>query len=153
MSAFGSGIQPCARQPAGSSASQHCFQSGLFLLPKLYEMGLSSSKTHPRVTQVAPMLSSEEVLGDPSLHPTATMEHGHPIAHGQLPPLRQTGYGRASTGMEQRGEAFPSNLFPSQSLLRWSQSPVHSTPAVPDAAFISQPHNVHCWAQPYHYLN
>ncbi|XP_052552631.1 uncharacterized protein CCDC198 [Tympanuchus pallidicinctus] len=61
-------------------------------------MGLSSSKTHPRVTQVAPMLSSEEVLGDPSLHPTATTEHGHPITHGQLPPLRQTGYGRASTG-------------------------------------------------------
>ncbi|XP_019471527.1 uncharacterized protein CCDC198 isoform X2 [Meleagris gallopavo] len=61
-------------------------------------MGLSSSKTHPRVTQVAPMLSSEEVLGEPSLHPTATMEHGHPITHGQLPPLRQTGYGRAFTG-------------------------------------------------------
>uniref|UniRef100_A0A8V0Z020 Coiled-coil domain containing 198 n=2 Tax=Gallus gallus TaxID=9031 RepID=A0A8V0Z020_CHICK len=97
MSAFGGGIRPWARQPAGSSASP-CFQSGLFLLPKLYKMGLSSSRTHPRVTQVAPMLSGEEVLGGPSLHPTATTEHGHPITHGQLPPLRQTGYGRASTG-------------------------------------------------------
>uniref|UniRef100_A0A669QSJ1 Uncharacterized protein n=1 Tax=Phasianus colchicus TaxID=9054 RepID=A0A669QSJ1_PHACC len=66
-------------------------------------MGLSSSKTHPRVTQVAPMLSSEEVLGEPSLHPAATSEHGHPITHRQLPPLRQTGYRRASTGMEQEG--------------------------------------------------
>ncbi|XP_072195270.1 factor associated with metabolism and energy [Excalfactoria chinensis] len=61
-------------------------------------MGLSSSKTHPRVTQVVPMRSNEEVLGEPRLHPTATTEHGHPITHGQLPPLRQTGYGRASTG-------------------------------------------------------
>ncbi|XP_015721372.1 uncharacterized protein CCDC198 isoform X1 [Coturnix japonica] len=61
-------------------------------------MGLSSSKTHPRVTQVAPMRSNEEVMGEPSLHPTATTEHGHPITHGQLPPLRQTGYGRPSTG-------------------------------------------------------
>ncbi|XP_021256590.1 uncharacterized protein C14orf105 homolog isoform X2 [Numida meleagris] len=61
-------------------------------------MGLSSSKAHPRVTRVAPMLSAEEVLGEPGLHPTATMEHGHPITHRQLPPLRQTGYGRASAG-------------------------------------------------------
>ncbi|XP_065604021.1 factor associated with metabolism and energy [Cyrtonyx montezumae] len=61
-------------------------------------MGLSSSKSHPRVTQVAPMLSGEEVLGEPRLHPAATTEQGHPITHGQLPPLRQTCYGRASTG-------------------------------------------------------
>lgn len=152
MSAFGGGIRPWARQPAGSSASP-CFQSGLFLLPKLYKMGLSSSRTHPRVTQVAPMLSGEEVLGGPSLHPTATTQHGHPITHGQLPPLRQTGYGRASTGMGRGGEAFPSNRFPPQSLLGRSQSSAHSIPAVPDTAFISQPHNVHRWAQPYHYLN
>uniref|UniRef100_A0A8C9F9K7 Uncharacterized protein n=1 Tax=Pavo cristatus TaxID=9049 RepID=A0A8C9F9K7_PAVCR len=89
-------------------------------------MGLSSSKTHPRVTQVAPMLSGEEVLGEPSLHLTATAEHGHPITHGQLPPLRQTGYGRASTGMGQGGEAFPSNCFPPQSLLGRSQIRAHS---------------------------
>ncbi|OXB72192.1 UNVERIFIED_CONTAM: hypothetical protein H355_016594 [Colinus virginianus] len=44
------------------------------------------------------MLSGEEVLGEPSLHPAATTEHGHPITHGQLPPLRQTWYGRASAG-------------------------------------------------------
>ncbi|POI27550.1 hypothetical protein CIB84_008700 [Bambusicola thoracicus] len=51
------------------------------------------------------MLSHEEVLGGPSLHPTATTEHGHPITHGQLPPLRQTGYGRASTAQEQTSKS------------------------------------------------
>ncbi|XP_040413758.1 uncharacterized protein CCDC198 [Cygnus olor] len=83
---------------------------GFFLLPKppLYTMGLSSSKAHPKVTRVAPMLSSEDlpahpiphpaVLGGPILRPPAVGEWGTPTFHGQLPPLRNTSYGRASTG-------------------------------------------------------
>ncbi|KAI6068003.1 putative protein C14orf105-like protein [Aix galericulata] len=71
-------------------------------------MGLSSSKAHPKVTRVAPMLASEDlpahpiphpgVLGGPILHPPAVGEWGTPKFHGQLPPLRNTSYGRASAG-------------------------------------------------------
>ncbi|XP_009956931.1 PREDICTED: uncharacterized protein C14orf105 homolog [Leptosomus discolor] len=73
-------------------------------------MGLSSSKTHPKVTKVAPMPVGEDlpalttsyrlpsVPGQPSLHPAAAAEWGKPTFHQQLPPLRETWYGRASAG-------------------------------------------------------
>ncbi|KAM6068265.1 factor associated with metabolism and energy isoform 2-T2 [Theristicus caerulescens] len=73
-------------------------------------MGLSSSKPHPKVTKVAPMRAGEDlpalaarhqlpgVLGEPSLHPPAVAEWGKPTFHRQLPPLRETWYGRASAG-------------------------------------------------------
>ncbi|XP_009470956.1 PREDICTED: uncharacterized protein C14orf105 homolog [Nipponia nippon] len=73
-------------------------------------MGLSSSKAHPKVTKVAPMHAREDLpalaalhqlpgmLGEPSLHPPATAEWGKPTFHQQLPPLRETWYGRASAG-------------------------------------------------------
>uniref|UniRef100_A0A663LU78 Uncharacterized protein n=1 Tax=Athene cunicularia TaxID=194338 RepID=A0A663LU78_ATHCN len=71
-------------------------------------MGLSSSKAHPKVTKVAPMPVGEHlptlaapyrlpsVLGEPSLHPPATAEWGEPTFHFELPPLRETWYGRAA---------------------------------------------------------
>uniref|UniRef100_A0A8C8BNN3 Uncharacterized protein n=1 Tax=Otus sunia TaxID=257818 RepID=A0A8C8BNN3_9STRI len=71
-------------------------------------MGLSSSKAHPKVTKVAPMHVGEDlptlaapyqlpgVLGEPSLHPPATAEWGKSTFHRELPPLRETWYGRAS---------------------------------------------------------
>ncbi|XP_009892219.1 PREDICTED: uncharacterized protein C14orf105 homolog [Charadrius vociferus] len=70
-------------------------------------MGLSSSKAHPKVTKVAPMRAGEDlpalatpyrllgVPGQPSLHPP---QWGNPTLHRQLPPLRETWYGRASAG-------------------------------------------------------
>ncbi|XP_009329589.1 PREDICTED: uncharacterized protein C14orf105 homolog [Pygoscelis adeliae] len=73
-------------------------------------MGLSSSKTHPKVTKVAPMRAREDlpalaapyrlpgVPGEPGLHPPAVAEWGKPTFHQQLPPLRETWYGRASAG-------------------------------------------------------
>ncbi|KFP18789.1 Uncharacterized protein C14orf105, partial [Egretta garzetta] len=73
-------------------------------------MGLSSSKAHPRVTKVAPMLAKEALPaltapyrlpgtpGEPSLHTSAMAEWGIPTFHRQLPPLRETWYGRASSG-------------------------------------------------------
>ncbi|XP_074721358.1 factor associated with metabolism and energy isoform X1 [Strix uralensis] len=73
-------------------------------------MGLSSSKAHPKVTKVAPMRVGEDlptlaapyrlpgVLGEPSLHPPATAEWGKPTFHRELPPLRETWYGRAAAG-------------------------------------------------------
>ncbi|KAM6359370.1 LOW QUALITY PROTEIN: factor associated with metabolism and energy [Alca torda] len=73
-------------------------------------MGLSSSKAHPKVTKVAPMRAREDlptlatpyglpgVLGQPTLHPPAAAEWGKPTFHQQLPPLRETWYGRASAG-------------------------------------------------------
>ncbi|KAF1470155.1 hypothetical protein FQV08_0013572, partial [Pygoscelis antarcticus] len=86
---------------------------GVFLLlskPLLCNMGLSSSKTHPKVTKVAPMRAREDlpalaapyrlpgVPGEPSLHPPAVAEWGKSTFHQQLPPLRETWYGRASAG-------------------------------------------------------
>ncbi|XP_017687248.1 PREDICTED: uncharacterized protein C14orf105 homolog [Lepidothrix coronata] len=73
-------------------------------------MGLSSSKAHPKVTKVAPMRSAEDlpslsalhrlpsVPGQPSLHPSDMEKWGKPIFHLELPPLRETWYGRASSG-------------------------------------------------------
>ncbi|XP_068256081.1 factor associated with metabolism and energy [Nyctibius grandis] len=73
-------------------------------------MGLSSSKAHTKVTKVAPMGTREDLPalttlyqlpsmpGEPSLHPPATAEWGKPTFHRQLPPLRETWYGRASAG-------------------------------------------------------
>lgn len=104
--------EPCAR---GSLCLFGGTAPGFFLLPKppLCTMGLSSSKAHPKVTRVAPMLSSEDlpahpiphpgVLGGPILHPRAVGEWGTPKFHGQLPPLRNTSYGRASAGKGQGG--------------------------------------------------
>ncbi|KAM6311818.1 factor associated with metabolism and energy [Aegotheles albertisi] len=73
-------------------------------------MGLSSSKTHPKVTKVAPMRTGEDlpalaaprwlpsVPGEHRLHPPTIEEWGKPTFHQQLPPLRETWYGRASAG-------------------------------------------------------
>ncbi|XP_032865716.2 uncharacterized protein CCDC198 [Tyto alba] len=73
-------------------------------------MGLSSSKAHPKVTQVAPLRAGEElptlttlyqlpgVLGEPGPHPPATSEWRKPTFHRELPPLRETWYGRVSAG-------------------------------------------------------
>ncbi|KFO79091.1 Uncharacterized protein C14orf105, partial [Cuculus canorus] len=73
-------------------------------------MGLSSSKAHPKVTKVAPMHTRENLPalatpyrlpcmpGELSLHPPAAMERRKPTFHQQLPPLRDTWYGRASAG-------------------------------------------------------
>ncbi|KAJ7397866.1 hypothetical protein BTVI_131259 [Pitangus sulphuratus] len=73
-------------------------------------MGLSSSKAHPKVTKVAPMRPTEDlpslsalhrlpsVPGQPSPHPSDMEKWGKPIFHLELPPLRETWYGRASSG-------------------------------------------------------
>uniref|UniRef100_A0A8B9D4G2 Coiled-coil domain containing 198 n=2 Tax=Anser cygnoides TaxID=8845 RepID=A0A8B9D4G2_ANSCY len=103
-----------SREPCAGAQGSLCFQGGtargFFLLPRppLCTMGLSSSKAHPKVTRVAPMLSSEDlparpiphpaVLGGPILRLPAVGEWGTLAFHGQLPPLRNTSYGRASTG-------------------------------------------------------
>ncbi|XP_014726902.1 PREDICTED: uncharacterized protein C14orf105 homolog isoform X1 [Sturnus vulgaris] len=67
-------------------------------------MGLSSSKAHPKVTRVAPVPAQGDVAtlsalqglprepGQPSPHPPV------PIFHLELPPLRETWYGRACAG-------------------------------------------------------
>lgn len=97
----------------GPSAFREDSARGVFLLlskPLLCKMGLSSSKAHPRVTKVAPMLAKEDLPaltapyrlpgtpGEPSLHTSAMAEWGIPTFHRQLPPLRETWYGRASSG-------------------------------------------------------
>ncbi|XP_010186396.1 PREDICTED: uncharacterized protein C14orf105 homolog [Mesitornis unicolor] len=67
-------------------------------------MGLSSSKAHPKVTKVAPMHAGGDLptlatpYRLPGLHPSATAEWGQPTFHQQLPPLRETWYGRTSAG-------------------------------------------------------
>lgn len=73
-------------------------------------MGLSHSKTHPRVTKVAPLQIKEEET--PSAHPVdvafnqnleetssysfARLPDRNKALEGQLPPLRETWYGRYS---------------------------------------------------------
>lgn len=73
-------------------------------------MGLSHSKTHPRVTKVAPLQIKEEET--PSAHPAdvafnqnleetssysfARLRDRNKALEGQLPPLRETWYGRYS---------------------------------------------------------
>lgn len=112
-----------SREPCAGAQGSLCLQGGtargFFLLPRppLCTMGLSSSKAHPKVTRVAPMLSSEDlparpiphptVLGGPILRPPAVGEWGTPAFHGQLPPLRNTSYGRASAGKGQGGGVGP----------------------------------------------
>uniref|UniRef100_A0A8B9FKD9 Uncharacterized protein n=1 Tax=Amazona collaria TaxID=241587 RepID=A0A8B9FKD9_9PSIT len=71
-------------------------------------MGLSSSKAHPKVTKVAPACAGEglpvlttpywhpSMPGQPSLHPLAAGKWGNPTVHMELPPLRETWYGRVS---------------------------------------------------------
>ncbi|XP_009928804.1 factor associated with metabolism and energy [Haliaeetus albicilla] len=67
-------------------------------------MGLSSSKTHPKVTKVAPMRAREDLPALttpyqlPGVHPPAAAEWGKSMFYGELPPLRETWYGRASAG-------------------------------------------------------
>ncbi|CAM5123557.1 unnamed protein product [Eretmochelys imbricata] len=75
-------------------------------------MGLSYSRTHHKVTKVAPVQTKEEVPPSPctaavcGLHSTlderslwsfAAMEERNPVFQRQLPPLRETLYGRCST--------------------------------------------------------
>ncbi|KAM6444937.1 factor associated with metabolism and energy [Rhynochetos jubatus] len=124
-------------------------------------MGLSSSKAHPKVTKVAPMRAGEDlpavitphqlpgVLGEPSLHLPTTSAWGNPTFHRQLPPLRETWYGRASAGplpfntMPEKGETSiikqhpprrPQRLEPAVPLQGiapakpWSQQEVASSP-------------------------
>ncbi|KAM4667442.1 factor associated with metabolism and energy [Amazona ochrocephala] len=73
-------------------------------------MGLSSSKAHPKVTKVAPACAGDglpvlttpywhpSMPGQPSLHPLAAGKWGNPTVHTELPPLRETLYGRVSAG-------------------------------------------------------
>ncbi|XP_052639725.1 uncharacterized protein CCDC198 [Harpia harpyja] len=67
-------------------------------------MGLSSSKAHPKVTKVAPMRAREDLPALttpyqlPGVHPPATAEWGKSTFYAELPPLRETWYGRASAG-------------------------------------------------------
>ncbi|XP_061212259.1 factor associated with metabolism and energy isoform X2 [Neopsephotus bourkii] len=73
-------------------------------------MGLNSSKAHLKVTKVEPMRTGEDLPvltipywhpsmpGQPSLHPLAAEKWGNPTIHKELPPLRETWYGRASAG-------------------------------------------------------
>ncbi|XP_025060408.1 uncharacterized protein CCDC198 isoform X3 [Alligator sinensis] len=75
-------------------------------------MGLSHSKTRPKVTKVAPVQTKEAVPASPcsatlsqfpgvleerSLGSYAAMEERSPVFRRQLPPLRETWYGRCST--------------------------------------------------------
>nr|XP_013815034.1 PREDICTED: uncharacterized protein C14orf105 homolog [Apteryx mantelli mantelli] len=84
-------------------------KEGLFLFhrrPQLWKMGLSSSRTRHRVTKVAPARAG----GDLPLSPYASAPHwfSHMPQEAseqekatfprQLPPLRETGYGRATAG-------------------------------------------------------
>ncbi|XP_057229218.1 uncharacterized protein CCDC198 [Malurus melanocephalus] len=66
-------------------------------------MGLSPSRAHPKVTKVAPVLVQEDVPalsapGQPTLHPPGVAQWGQPLFPLELPPLRDTGHGRASAG-------------------------------------------------------
>lgn len=86
--------------------------SGLFFEYLYREMGLSHSKPHPRVTKVAPLQNKEEEL--PSASPVdfafsqnleekssylfTGLQDQNKALEGQLPPLRETWYGRYSAG-------------------------------------------------------
>ncbi|KAM9201631.1 factor associated with metabolism and energy isoform 1-T1 [Dugong dugon] len=73
-------------------------------------MGLGHSKAHPRVTKVAPLQNKGEEtpstcpadftfsqnLEEKSLYSFATLQDRTKALEGQLPPLRETGYGRYS---------------------------------------------------------
>ncbi|XP_024424244.2 factor associated with metabolism and energy isoform X2 [Desmodus rotundus] len=73
-------------------------------------MGLSPSKAHPRVTKVAPLQNKEEEtpstapvdfafhqnLEEKSVRSLARLQGQSPALEGQLPPLRETWYGRYS---------------------------------------------------------
>ncbi|XP_068048188.1 factor associated with metabolism and energy isoform X1 [Anomalospiza imberbis] len=66
-------------------------------------MGLSSSKAQPRVTRVAPVPTQGDVPALAALQglprePGQPTPWGKPIFHLELPPLRETWYGRASAG-------------------------------------------------------
>ncbi|XP_015485099.1 uncharacterized protein CCDC198 [Parus major] len=64
-------------------------------------MGLSSSKAQPKVTRVAPgpaLGALPREPGQPSPQSPAGTPWGKPIFHLELPPLRETWYGRASAG-------------------------------------------------------
>nr|XP_005504203.1 uncharacterized protein C14orf105 homolog [Columba livia] len=60
-------------------------------------MGLSSSKAHPKVTKVAPMQTGEDL---PALVTPCQLLRvpGQPSVYHELPPLRETWYGRSSAG-------------------------------------------------------
>ena len=75
-------------------------------------MGLSHSKPHPRVTKVVPLQNKEEEtplagpvdfaftqnLEENSLYSFARLQDRNKALEGQLPPLRETWYGRYSEG-------------------------------------------------------
>lgn len=64
-------------------------------------MGLSPSKAHPKVTRVAPVPGQGDVPALTALHGLPGepgQPWGKPIFHLELPPLRETWYGRASAG-------------------------------------------------------
>nr|XP_009504127.1 PREDICTED: uncharacterized protein C14orf105 homolog [Phalacrocorax carbo] len=52
----------------------------------------------PHLYRTVPGIPLPGVPGDPSLRPPATAGWGKPTFHQQLPPLRETWYGRASAG-------------------------------------------------------
>lgn len=73
-------------------------------------MGLSHSKAHPRVTKVTPLQNKEEEeppeipvdltfnqsLGERSCYSLDGLQYQRKALEGQLPPLRETWYGRYS---------------------------------------------------------
>lgn len=75
-------------------------------------MGLSHSKAYPRVTKVAPLQNKEEktpsaspvefafhnTLEEKSSESFARLQDWNKASKGQLPPLRDTWYGRYSSG-------------------------------------------------------
>lgn len=75
-------------------------------------MGLSHSKAHPRVIKVAPLQNKEEEtpsagpaefaftqnLEEKSTYSLARRQDRSKAWEGQLPPLRETWYGRCSAG-------------------------------------------------------
>lgn len=76
-------------------------------------MGLSHSKAHPRVIKVAPLQIKEKEtysahpvdfafnqnLEETSSYSFARLQDQDKALEGQLPPLRETWYGRYSAGM------------------------------------------------------
>lgn len=73
-------------------------------------MGLSHSKPHPRVIKVAPLQNKEtpsagpaeftftQNLEEKSTYSLARLQNRSKALEGQLPPLRETWYGRYSAG-------------------------------------------------------